>query len=128
MLADSLKTAVESDRRRLRQDQKYASELARVEAESAAGLDPTVTLSFFARFTGRSRPTLYREFGKELPAVIKIGHSSRQLYSVAKLYREGRLPGQPGALLASTVEGALAAAPARAVRSTDGTNNSEIIT
>lgn len=67
-------------------ERAFRKELATVAAERAAGLNSLVSIAFAARFTRRSRATLYREFGKSLPSPQKLGRRSFLNYSDLERY------------------------------------------
>lgn len=71
--------------------QAFTREIESIKLQLAVGLDPNVSIASMSFITNRSRATLYREFGRTLPAPIKVGNSSYQKYSVVQAYASGRL-------------------------------------
>ena len=61
-------------------------ELECLQHQLRAGLDPMLSIALAIHITGRSRATLYRDFGKALPRPTKIGRSSRLPYSDVQRY------------------------------------------
>ena len=61
-------------------------ELECLQHQLRAGLDPMLSIALAIHITGRSRATLYRDFGKVLPRPTKIGRSSRLTYSDVQRY------------------------------------------
>lgn len=61
-------------------------ELECLQHQLRAGLDPMLSIALAIHITGRSRATLYRDFGKALPKPTKIGRSSRLPYSDVQRY------------------------------------------
>lgn len=74
-------------------------ELECLRHQLSAGLDPLLSIALAIHITGRSRATLYRDFGKALPKPTKIGRSSRLPYSDVQRYM-----GMPGTAPTASVE------------------------
>ena len=74
-------------------------ELECLQHQLSAGLDPLLSIALAIHITGRSRATLYRDFGKALPRPTKIGRSSRLPYSDVQRYM-----GMPSAVPATSAQ------------------------
>lgn len=72
-----------------RKDAAFQTELANVSAQRAAGFDPLVSVHFATKYLNRSRASMYRDLANAVLASIKVGHSTRLLFSTLEALKTG---------------------------------------